>query len=557
MADWLPGTWEPKGLPVTNLFPNPELVGAGTVEVRRNLCPTPSFEATTAPAWSTSGSATAAPSTDWAASGARSMKVTAGGTNSNAGDIRIGSLTAFPAGVSAGMTVTMSATIMMPAAYAAPDNSGGSRQRRIMFFWQNGAGAVSQSYGPQAPNTPGVHKISHTLTIPADAVGLIYSVGCAGSGSEPNFITYVDEVLLERSATVRPFFAPGVPSPDPDLTPSWTGTANNSPSILTGVPIAAIPSIPGRCFAIRSSKVVDGVPFPVRLIADRASADTFVVLGTALPTDGTFLATRYQESVLSNPSARGLWVTFPESYAPLVNEVGAREYRYKYSGLTSTYQGRLYHGGAQGSGDVWYRAVGIFAGAYDGPWFSGDTPDTDEVIYAWQGPRNASPSTRQEMEAVMATIWGTLSDFGLEALTPFKPVLKFLPSGPGVKGNRLFSSRPVEAPVNATGAFSVLLEPTDGVIPKAWYTVSIEYLNPGGEYTSYDLLNYRLLVPAPGGAIGELPDTPLSADTVLVSLAPPPPGYKGWYLNAPGPGQDPGDPNDPASSGTGILEIVS
>ena len=157
----------------------------------------------------------------------------------------------------------------------------------------------------------------------------------------------------------------------------------------------------------------------------------------------------------------------------------------------------------------------------------------------------------------MPLVYGTLSDFSLQSLVPYYPVLKFTPSGPGVKGRRLFSERPVEAPVASDGSSSVVLESTDGVVPKVWYTVSIEYLNSGGEYTSLDVLGYRLYVPAPGGAIGDLPDAPLSADTVLVSLSPPPAGYKGWYLNAPGPGNPPGDPDDPASSGTGILEIVS
>ena len=157
----------------------------------------------------------------------------------------------------------------------------------------------------------------------------------------------------------------------------------------------------------------------------------------------------------------------------------------------------------------------------------------------------------------MATIYGDLFDFGMQSLAPFRPILRFTPSGPGLKGRKLFAARPVEVEVSPSGAFAVLLEPTYGVVPEAWYTVSIEYLNPGGRYTSYDILGYRLRVPAPGGTIGDLPDIPLSPDTVLVSLDPPPPGYTGWYLNAPGPGRPTGDPDDPASSGTGILEIVS
>lgn len=192
-----------------------------------------------------------------------------------------------------------------------------------------------------------------------------------------------------------------------------------------------------------------------------------------------------------------------------------------------------------------------------GAWFDGNSANTDYLVHAWMGAPNASPSTQQEMEAVMATVYGTLSDFGLQSLAPYNPVVKFLPSGPGVRGQHLFSSTPITANVASNGSFSVLLEPTVGVMPDVWYNVSIEHLNAGGEYTHFDLLGYKLRVIPPGGEIGDMPDAPLSTSTVLVSLAPPPEGYKGWYLNAAGPGQDPGDPNDPASSGTGILEIVS
>lgn len=214
---------------------------------------------------------------------------------------------------------------------------------------------------------------------------------------------------------------------------------------------------------------------------------------------------------------------------------------------------RVYGTGDVELGEGYWDNFTIVAGVYDGPAFDGATPDTDQWVHAWTGPVDASPSTRQEMEAVMATIYGTLTDFGLQTLAPYKPVLKFTPSGPGVKGRKVFSGRPVEVPVASSGAFSVLLEPTDGVTPKVWYTVSIEYLNDGGQYTSLDILGYRLFVPAPGGAIGDLPGAPLSSDTVLVGLNPPPPGYRGWWLYSPAEGEEmPAD-----ETGIGDLRMVA
>lgn len=157
----------------------------------------------------------------------------------------------------------------------------------------------------------------------------------------------------------------------------------------------------------------------------------------------------------------------------------------------------------------------------------------------------------------MALVSGQLSDFGLQSLAAMSPTVIFSPSGSGTLGSRLFSSTPIRVTPAADGTFTVDLQPTDGVVPAAWYTVSIEHLNDGGRYTHYDVLGYKLFVPISGGELGDLPDAPLSPATVLVSLDPPPAGYVGWYLNAAGPGEPPGDPNDPASSGTGILEIVS
>lgn len=137
----------------------------------------------------------------------------------------------------------------------------------------------------------------------------------------------------------------------------------------------------------------------------------------------------------------------------------------------------------------------------------------------------------------MAVVTFTLTDFGLDTLTDKSPRVIFTPSSAGVKGAQLFPTTPIVAIPDAAGNGSVTLEATDGVVPTVWYTVSIEHLQPGGEYTHYDVLNYRLFVPEQGGPIGSLPGAPLSPQSVLVSLDPPPPGYRGWWLYSPAQGQ--------------------
>jgi hypothetical protein len=85
-------------------------------------------------------------------------------------------------------------------------------------------------YGPQGANIAGVQRISLTVTVPLDATGCNFGVGCAGSSSDPGFQQYVDGVLLEQSATAGDYFDGA--TPDGDLVRyGWTGTANASASI--------------------------------------------------------------------------------------------------------------------------------------------------------------------------------------------------------------------------------------------------------------------------------------------------------------------------------------
>lgn len=138
----------------------------------------------------------------------------------------------------------------------------------------------------------------------------------------------------------------------------------------------------------------------------------------------------------------------------------------------------------------------------------------------------------------MSTITFTLSDFGLASLASKAPTVKFVPSGAGILGSQLFSSTPVIATLVGQNG-TVTLAPTDGVMPKVWYTVQIEHLNPGGEYTHFDVLGLKVFVPdGYDGPITGLPGVPLSPMTVLVSLDEPPAGYKGWWLYSPATGQE-------------------
>lgn len=133
----------------------------------------------------------------------------------------------------------------------------------------------------------------------------------------------------------------------------------------------------------------------------------------------------------------------------------------------------------------------------------------------------------------MALVTGALSDVGIEAFPDLKPLLKFTPSGPATAGTRLFATKPVTVPVNAgSGIFSVDLQPTTSMRPAVWYVVTIEWLDPAGNYVSNDFLQWKLFVPSGGGNFGDLIGAPANPMLFWVSDTAPVSPQKGQrWLN--------------------------
>lgn len=228
------------GTAMRNLVTNPAMVAtSGTVEVRRNLCTNPSFEATIGGGGWTTVRASFERSSEWSASGGWSAKVTGDVNNSNnQGDMRVGAASVFPFGMQPGKTYTISATMHTPVAHNGFVTASTSRQRRIIAGFSQNSSTYSLTYGDQAPNDTGEHRVSVTISVPTDATGVIIMLGSAGSGEDPSFVTYWDSVLVEEADGVRPYFDGSSSSPDPDLTTSWTGTVDASASVLTGLAVA-------------------------------------------------------------------------------------------------------------------------------------------------------------------------------------------------------------------------------------------------------------------------------------------------------------------------------
>lgn len=212
---------------------------------RTNLHPNPSFETNTT-SWVTSGTALVR-SLDWADTGTASCRVVTTGTSPTAGDIRsanLGNFNTFPFGMAPGKTYTVRAVQYTPAAHNGFNTGATSRQRRMMaFISTNGTTYGVQLLGPQGANIAGVQTLSQTFTVPANATGMIFAVGCAGSASDPGFVTYVDSVMIEESGIVQPYFDGSTPDADP-LRYEWTGTAHASTSVQqVGTPIPPTPPV--------------------------------------------------------------------------------------------------------------------------------------------------------------------------------------------------------------------------------------------------------------------------------------------------------------------------
>jgi hypothetical protein len=137
----------------------------------------------------------------------------------------------------------------------------------------------------------------------------------------------------------------------------------------------------------------------------------------------------------------------------------------------------------------------------------------------------------------MATVTGALSDIGINAFPELQPRLIFTPSGPATAATRLFATKPVIVPVaSGSGTFTVDLQPTDGMRPAIWYVVTIEWLDPAGNYVSADFLEWKLFVPSGGGNFGDLVQAPLNPLLFWVSETPPTDPTPGQYWLTPSTG---------------------
>ena len=323
-----------------NLFTNPNLVGDGTwAEVRRNLCGNPAGALDTF-GWS-AGTARVVGAAPFSSTFFRFAAPASGATASFS----------FPSVVGSTYTLSLFMRNTSTAARVELRDSAG--------VVAAGSSNVVRPDWQRVSVTGIARQASSFITVRADGAGDI------------DFVA----VLAEQSPTVNPYFDGSSPtgSIDPDMRQRWLGTPNASESVMEIERVRGLAS--NNCVAGVSTK--GGKP-AVRLISTGANASfaSFPIPPLA-HSSGTMLGTVHLDAAISGAlSARfaALSAENPLTFtAPDPNTPGSRSKRLSFGPLTNFYQVRWYHGGSRGSGDVWWTDIGLFAGDYSGPAFSGDT----------------------------------------------------------------------------------------------------------------------------------------------------------------------------------------
>jgi hypothetical protein len=152
----------------------------------------------------------------------------------------------------------------------------------------------------------------------------------------------------------------------------------------------------------------------------------------------------------------------------------------------------------------------------------------------------------------LETVTLKLSDFGLQPLNGLQPEIEFRPNDAAVGlGGKLMATAPIYVTPDSSGNATVQLHTTDDLLPSnAYYNIVIHWLDAKGKRVKADNPNWKLQVPAGGGAIADLIRLPLGAGIVIYSPTAPPlwSGLLGatWFQLDP---NDANNPSNPANTG--------
>lgn len=262
---------------------------------------------------------------------------------------------------------------------------------------------------------------SFTFTVPAGAthVQVIHSLTISDPAILVPGVTFdATAAMVEVSPSAGKYFDGGY-SPDPDLTPSWVGTADASASVLHGnIVVGQNAGASSSQVRIASTQWSKSGTRSLRNIPLGTSNDTNTSgiggdtggMRLGMVAGGTYTALvtmRLSQPLTGSLSSRSRTITFfyrvgagpyvSSNSAQAPNVAGEHQLRYTFtvpSDATEAFV-RLNNGASVGNGDVWWDDFAIVEGDYQDDYFSGDTVDDPPVVYTWNGTANNSSSTKK------------------------------------------------------------------------------------------------------------------------------------------------------------------
>ena len=372
----------PLGDPVTNYVTNPgfEAYGAAT-EIRRNLIKNPRMK--TATAWATQGA-----STLLTANSDATMTVAVPGLVANEGVLTSGTGTsALP------VSPTAAAMRFQTQVRAAT----GTLLALQAIYYASGGGALS-TVRQDFTATGDWQLVSlEANPTPAGTAYVQYGVVVQGTLSAT---FYLFQPLAEKLPTPGTYFD-GYTTTDPDIAASWTGTANNSASVLS-INVPANAGAPSTDYYVMSSRAPVESGARAARVYRRATANTGVwaQVATNLPNVSgqkyTVLFTA-RTATPATVTAASFRVVDASTAVLLAFGSGSvsdeAAYRVEYTGNgNGVVRLQATMPPATADQSVWVDQLGVFLGTYAGDWFSGDNPPNGDSRYYWTGTPQASTS---------------------------------------------------------------------------------------------------------------------------------------------------------------------
>jgi hypothetical protein len=290
-----------------------------------------------------------------------------------------------PASLKPNTTYTLVSTIILEA----PLSSGIAK-------WRVNIDSIDQS-SPAFPNTVGEYTQNWQFTTGANGTinYIRFMPGPSGVAGYTNEVILKNVMIVEGPYSGKYF--DGTTAAETDFSYFWTGTAHNSTSYRRGTGIAGFTS--GNSLAVQSNEWSASGSKSIRITPTTTfNTTSAIIISPPLEYGKTYtaLATRRLSAPLTGTFS-GYYGTisfvqtgFPTQYSnvlPNVAGVAQARLTFKLDPNATTWTLRLGHGGAEGSGDVWWDNLTIVEGEYLGDHISGDNP-----FSKWEGTAKASTS---------------------------------------------------------------------------------------------------------------------------------------------------------------------